>query len=47
MAALMRMQAQGFVPVPSFNPYWDEDGTTFEDGEGYRVVFYNGRWPRE
>lgn len=44
-AALQRMQAQGFAPVPSFNPYWDEGGATFEDGEGYRVVFYNGQWP--
>jgi len=43
-SALQRMQAQGFVPVRSFNPYWDEGGTTFEDGEGYRVVFYNGQW---
>jgi hypothetical protein len=44
-AALQRMKAQGFSPVPSLNPYWDESGTTFEDGEGYRVVFYNGAWP--
>ena len=42
--ALERMRKNGFDPVPSFNPYWDRGGTTFEDAEGYRVVFYNGSW---
>jgi GNAT superfamily N-acetyltransferase len=27
-------------PVPSFNPYWDRGGRTFEDPDGYRVVLY-------
>jgi hypothetical protein len=44
--SLQRMQAAGFSAVPAFNSYWDANGTTFEDGEGYRVVFYNGVWPR-
>ena len=26
--------------VPSFNPYWDRGGCTFEDPDGYRVVLY-------
>ena len=33
-----RMTRVGFVPVRSFNPFWDRDGRTFEDVDGYRVV---------
>lgn len=44
-AAVDRMRATGFDPVPSFNPYWDRDGTTFEDPDGYRVVLQNAAWP--
>lgn len=40
-AAVSRMQAAGFGPVVSFNPYWDARGKTFEDPDGYRVVFAN------
>ncbi len=43
-AASERMLAAGFVVVPSFNPYWDRDGTTFEDCDGYRVVLQLGEW---
>jgi hypothetical protein len=39
------MRAAGFPPVPSFNPYWDRDGLTFEDPDGYRVVLQHGAWP--
>jgi catechol 2,3-dioxygenase-like lactoylglutathione lyase family enzyme len=42
--AVTRMKNCGFDPVPSFNPYWDRGGVTFEDHEGYRVVFYHGAW---
>lgn len=45
-AAVARMEAQGFVPVPSYNPYWDRAGKTFEDSDGYRVVLQNATWPR-
>lgn len=38
------MQAAGFAPVPSVNPYWDRQGATFEDPDGYRVVLQNGEW---
>jgi hypothetical protein len=38
------MQAAGFKPVPSYNPYWDKSGRTFEDLDGYRVVIQNGDW---
>ena len=40
-AAVARMQAAGYEAVPSFNPYWDRAGRTFEDPDGYRVVLQN------
>jgi catechol 2,3-dioxygenase-like lactoylglutathione lyase family enzyme len=43
-AAVDRMQANGFTPVPSLNPYWDRQGVTFEDPDGYRVVLQNAKW---
>ncbi|MDT9600623.1 VOC family protein [Sphingosinicella rhizophila] len=36
--AVDRMREAGFDPVPSFNPYWDRAGATFEDPDGYRIV---------
>jgi catechol 2,3-dioxygenase-like lactoylglutathione lyase family enzyme len=44
-AAIERMRAAGYEPVPSFNPYWDRLGQTFEDPDGYRVVLQNAAWP--
>lgn len=38
------MIAAGFRVVRSFNPYWDAQGRTFEDYDGYRVVIQNARW---
>jgi catechol 2,3-dioxygenase-like lactoylglutathione lyase family enzyme len=43
-AAVGRMGAAGFPPVPSFNPYWDRSGRTYEDPDGYRVVIQNADW---
>jgi hypothetical protein len=43
-AALARMERAGYRPVKAFNPYWDKHGRTFEDPDGYRVVFQNGVW---
>ena len=43
--AVERMGAAGFTPVASFNPYWDREGRTFEDPDGYRVVLQRGSWP--
>jgi catechol 2,3-dioxygenase-like lactoylglutathione lyase family enzyme len=43
--AVERMRKAGFAPVPSFNPYWDQQGRTFEDPDGYRVVLQQGSWP--
>lgn len=39
-----RMTAAGFRSVPSYNPYWDARGRTFEDLDGYRVVLQNAEW---
>ena len=36
----------GFREVPSYNPYWDLHGRTFEDVDGYRVVLQNARWTK-
>lgn len=42
--AVDRMHAHGHSPVASFNPYWDENGVTYEDPDGYRVVLNRGAW---
>lgn len=42
--AVERMQGAGFAPVAAFNPYWDRQGVTFEDPDGYRVVLQNAAW---
>lgn len=44
--AVSRMKGAGFRAVTSFNPYWDRGGTTFEDPDGYRIVFFNGAWKK-
>ena len=33
-----------FRSVRSYNPYWDREGRTFEDIDGYRVVLQNSPW---
>ena len=38
------MVQAGFKPVASFNPYWEVQGQTFEDPDGYRVVVQNREW---
>ena len=45
-AAVARLEAAGYAPVPAFNPYWDRQGRTFEDPDGYRVVLQNAAWGR-
>jgi catechol 2,3-dioxygenase-like lactoylglutathione lyase family enzyme len=47
LAATERLEAQGHAPVPSHNPYWDRQGKTYEDPDGYRVVLYQGAWVSE
>ena len=43
--AVERMNALGYGPVKSDNPYWDINGQTFADADGYRVVLQRARWP--
>ncbi len=43
-AAVDRMRAAGFAPVAAFNPYWDRQGLTFEDPDGWRLVLQNVTW---
>jgi hypothetical protein len=45
-AAVRSMRDSGFQPVAAFNPYWDRNGLTFEDPDGYRVVLQNSTWTR-
>jgi catechol 2,3-dioxygenase-like lactoylglutathione lyase family enzyme len=44
-AAVNGMRAAGYESVTSANPYWDRQGLTFEDPDGYRVVLQNASWP--
>jgi hypothetical protein len=39
-----QMVAAGFGEVPSYNPYWEIQGKTFEDLDGYRVVLQHAAW---
>ena len=41
---ILNMEARGYQAVKSYNPYWDENGKTFEDVDGYRVVLQNTEW---
>ena len=42
--ACNQAESAGFKKVASYNPYWDLVGLTYEDVDGYRVVFQNGPW---
>jgi catechol 2,3-dioxygenase-like lactoylglutathione lyase family enzyme len=42
--AVSRLQTMGHDRVRSSNPYWEERGATFEDPDGYRIVFENAAW---
>ena len=46
VASVQSMRNAGFEPVPSFNSYWDRNGVTFEDPDGYRIVLQNSSWDR-
>ncbi len=41
-----RMLDAGFRPLAAVNPYWDRQGRTFEDLDGYRVVLQQAAWKR-
>jgi len=42
--AVLRLEKLGHAPVQSRNPFWDRNGRTYEDADGYRVVLYRGTW---
>ena len=44
---IRQIEANGGTPVDSFNPYWDRNGKTYEDPDGYRVVVQNAGWSNE
>lgn len=44
-AAVDQIEAAGYAAVSAYNPYWDRNGRTYEDPDGYRVVLQNGSWP--
>jgi len=37
----LRLNAMGYFAVQPENPYWEQQGTTFEDPDGWRVVLIN------
>jgi catechol 2,3-dioxygenase-like lactoylglutathione lyase family enzyme len=43
-AAVQRLMDHGYASTPSYNPYWDVRGKTFEDPDGYRVVLQQAAW---
>ena len=43
-SACISLERAGFRGVRSRNPYWDAEGRTFEDADGYRVVLQNAAW---
>lgn len=40
----LSLAGAGFTRVTSFNPYWAENGATFQDKDGYRTVLQHGTW---
>lgn len=42
--AVARMKNLGHEPVKPFNPYWENNGRTFEDPDGYRIVLEQDDW---
>jgi len=42
--AIARLEKAGYESVKSFNPYWDQNGRTFADPDGYRIVLQNAKW---
>lgn len=41
------MVGAGFVPVASFNPWFEQHGRSFADADGYRVVLCRAAWAAE
>ena len=41
------IEERGHASVPAHNPYWDQQGRTYEDPDGFRIVIQHGAWPSE
>lgn len=44
VTAVERLEALGVFACEAENPYWDRQGKTFEDPDGYRIVLQNAAW---
>ena len=42
----IRLQNRALIKL-KFNPYWDRQGVTFSDDDGYRVVIQHAAWRAE
>jgi catechol 2,3-dioxygenase-like lactoylglutathione lyase family enzyme len=38
------LERPGISPVRAANPYWEENGVTVEDPDGFRVVLVSSAW---
>ncbi|WP_400192443.1 VOC family protein [Hymenobacter sp. B81] len=45
-ATVQRLRAAGFAPTAAHNPYWDQQGLTFQDPDGYGIVLQRAAWER-
>ena len=45
-ALIDRLHAMGYPEVEPGNPYWRGRSTTIADPDGWRVVLFDGFWPR-
>ena len=43
-AVIQQIEDMGINPIASFNPYWDQNGKTYEDPDGYRIVIQHAEW---
>ena len=43
-ARCQAMLDAGFLEVEPYNPYWKQNGRTFQDADGYRVVIQQASW---
>ncbi len=41
-AANRNMKKNGLMPVAPENPYWEGKSESYEDPDGWRIVFFNG-----
>jgi hypothetical protein len=45
--ACASMSAAGFKQVASFNPYWETQGRTYQDPDGYCIVLQHAEWSND